>query len=445
MKNDPKGYGSGAGQALYRRARTLIPGGTQLLSKRPELFLPEQWPSYYERAKGARVWDLDGNSYLDFTHCAVGTCTLGYADDEVNAAVAKKIQAGSMGTLNCPEEVELAEVLIDLHQWADMIRYARTGGEALAIAARVTRAATGRTRIAVCGYHGWTDWYLAANIADGSNLDEHLLPGLSPVGVPPALEGSVIPFRYNRIDELETIVAEHGNDLAAVFMEPQRNEPPTDGFVEKVRDATMACGAVLLFDEVTSAWRMNTGGIHLTMGITPDMAVFAKGMSNGYPMAAVIGTRAVMEAAQDTFISSTYWTEGIGPVAAIATIGKHRRENAADHLIRIGNRVRAGWRDAARSVNLGLNVHGIPPLSGFAFEGEGDAVMTTLFSQEMLARGFLAAPAFYPMLAHTDEHVDLYLDALAEVFALLAQADKSGNVDRRLNGPVKHNGFQRLI
>lgn len=436
--------GSRTGQILYRRARQLIPGGTQLLSNRPEMFLPEQWPSYYQRAKGAEVWDLDGHRYLDFTHCGVGTSALGFADPDVNAAVTKALEAGTMSTLNCPEEVDLAELLIELHPWAEMVRYARTGGEVLAIAVRIARAATGRDRVAFCGYHGWSDWYLAANIADQSNLDNHLLLGLSPAGVPGTLRGTALPFHYNDIDELRRIVSANGSQLAAIVMEPCRSEQPKPGFIEAVRAIANSCGAVLIFDEITSGWRMTTGGIHLTMGVTPHLATFAKCMSNGYPMAVVIGTRAVMDAAQNSFISSSYWTERVGPSAALATIKKHISVNLPLHLIAAGGRIQEGWRKAAAAVGLNIKVFGIPPLSTFVLDQDEPAPLMTLFIQEMLARGYLAGGQVYTMLAHTDDLIDAYLENVGDVFGLLAATVQAGDAATRLNGPVKHDGFRRL-
>ena len=162
---------SESGQDLYRKARKLIPGGTQLLSKRPEMLLPEQWPSYFAKAQGVQVWDLDGRKYIDMSYMGIGSCILGYADPDVDKAVHAAVDAGSMTTLNCPEEVELAELLCELHPWASMVRYARCGGEAMAVAVRVARAATGREKVAFCGYHGWHDWYLAANLGDSAALD----------------------------------------------------------------------------------------------------------------------------------------------------------------------------------------------------------------------------------------------------------------------------------
>ena len=426
-----------------RRLLDLIPGGTQLLSKRPEQFAPGQWPRFYQRAKGARVWDLGGREYLDMSTSGIGTCTLGFANDEVNAAVHAAVDRGSMTTLNCVEDLELAEVLVELHPWADMVRYARTGGEAMAVAVRLARAATGRSLIAFCGYHGWHDWYLAANLAAPGELDGHLLPGLEPLGVPRELTGTAVPFRYNQLSDLEAIVASRGHELAAVVMEPVRGSEPEPGFLEGVRELAHRAGAVLVFDEVTSGLRLNTGGVHLTLGVDPDVAVFAKALANGFPMAAIIGVGSVMESAQRSFVSSSYWTELVGPVAAIATLRRHAMLDVGSRLNDLGSRVQNGWRAAASRAGVGIAVSGIPPLSHLSFDAEPQAT-ATLFTQEMLDRGFLAGRSFYPSYAHTDSDIDRYLEAVDEVFVGLAESLSTGSVVQRLRGPVAQSGFARL-
>jgi len=432
----------GKGIRLWRKAKRLIPGGTQLLSKRSEMFLPEQWPSYFSRAKGVEVWDLDGRRYID-TYMGIGACILGYADEDVNEAVKRVIDEGSMCTLNSPEEVELAELLLRLHPWAEMVRYTRTGGEAMAVAVRIARAYSGRDKIAFCGYHGWHDWYLAANLADERALDGHLLPGLKPLGVPRALKGTAIPFHYNRIEELERIV--EANEIGAIVMEPQREHPPEGGFLQKVRKIADEVGAVLIFDEISSGWRMNVGGIHLLHRVDPDIAVFGKAMSNGFTMGAVIGRGEVMDVAQESFISSTYWTERIGPAAAIATIGKLRRCRVPSHVKRVGKKVMKGWGELAEEAGLRMEVAGMPALATFKLDyGEESQAVHTLFTQEMLDRGFLASKNFYTSYSHTDDVVGRYLEAVGEVFRVLARAVEEGRVRKMLRGPVAHAGFKRL-
>ncbi|MBE3120101.1 MAG: aminotransferase class III-fold pyridoxal phosphate-dependent enzyme [Candidatus Atribacteria bacterium] len=432
------------GQDLYLKAKARIPGGTQLLSKRPEMFLPDQWPSYYSRARGVEVWDLDGNKFIDMSYNGIGACILGAADPDVDSAVKAAIEAGSMSTLNCPEEVELAELLCELHPWAEMVRYARSGGEAMAITVRIARAHTHRDRIAFCGYHGWHDWYLAANLAEERALDGHLLPGLNPAGVPRGLLGTALPFRYNHIEELKEIVSKYRGELAAIAMEPIRDHDPEPGFLDQVREIATQIGAVVIIDEVSAGFRLNTGGAHLVLGIQPDIAVFAKAMSNGYPMAAVIGKGEVMQAAQSTFISSTYWTERIGPAAALATILKHRRCDVSKQLIRMGTLVQEGWRTAAKRADLPIEVGGIAPLGHFTFECEQKQAARTLFTQLMLERGFLATNAFYATYAHEDQHIESYLESTEQVFAQVAEALESNTVTARLKGPVAHTGFTRL-
>lgn len=431
-------------QSLYAHAKKLMPGGTQILSKRPELFLPEQWPAYYAKAKGCEVWDLDGKKYVDMNGMGVNSCLLGYADDDVSAAVRKTLENGAMSSLNPPEEVELAEVLLALHPWARMVRYARTGGEATAVAVRIARARTGKDTVLFCGYHGWQDWYLASNLADDKSLDGHLLPGLVPNGVPRGLKGTAFPFKYNDIDGFMHLLSEHKGKIAAVVMEPIRSVQPLNGFLEKVREATRAAGIVLVFDDITAGWRLCVGGSHLLFKVYPDICVFSKAMANGHPMAAVIGTEDAMQAAQDTFISSTYWSERVGPTAALATIKKLKERDVPRHLAQTGRKVQDGWRKAAARHKLEVNAGGLDPMGWFGFKYERPLVLKTLFTQLMLERGYLAATGFTASYAHTDAHVERYLGAVDEAFAFIARAISDGAPEKHLKGPVCHAGFARL-
>ncbi len=433
-----------SGPELYAAARSLIPGGVQLLSKRPEMFAPEQWPAYYAEARSCEVTDLDGNTYLDFTHCGVGSCLLGYAHPDVTAAVVRRVERGSMCTLNSPEEVELSRALVDLHPWADQARLARSGGEVLAIAVRISRASTRRDVIAFCGYHGWSDWYLAANLGEDNALDGHLLPGLQPAGVPRSLQGTALPFAYNRIDQLREIVAAHGDRLAAVVMEPLRNTQPAAGFLEDVRTLCDEAGARLVFDEVTTGFRLHCGGAHRLFGVDPDIAVFAKALGNGHPVAAVIGRREIMEAAQDSFISSTYWTEGVGPTAALATLAVMRQTDVPRHVRECGESFRTGLQSLAQRSNVPLKLGGLPALTSIGFDHPDAAALGTLFTVRMLQRGLLTGSGFYPTLAHRPEHVDRFFAEAEPVFAELSDAIECGDVRNRIGGPVRQSGFTRL-
>lgn len=432
------------GVALWNRAKKLIPGGGQLLSKRTEMFLPERWPSYYIKAKGVEVWDIDGNKYIDMSIMGVGSCILGYADSDVNNAVKKAVNDGSMCTLNCPEEVDLAELLCRIHPWAQMVRFARTGGEAVAIAVRIGRAYTGKDKIAFCGYHGWSDWYLAANLSDDKNLDGHLLPGLDPCGVPRGLKGTAFPFTYNKIEELERIVNENP-DVGVIVVEPLRHQEPQDDFLKKVRNVATKIGAVLIFDEITIGWRINIGGVHLSYGIIPDITVFGKAMSNGYPMAAIIGRKKVMQAAQKTFISSTYWTERVGPAAALAVIKKMQECNVSVHLEKIGKMIGEGWKNLATKHGLAIEVLGPPCLITFSFRyGEDNQTLKTLFTQEMLVRGFLASNSVYVSYSHQETHVRKYMEKVDEAFRIIKDALDRKRVHKLLKGPIAHSDFRRL-
>lgn len=432
----------GTGQKLWKRAKNVIPGGNMLLSKRAEMFLPNYWPAYFSKAKDCRVWDLDGREYIDMSMMGIGTNTLGYGHPEVDEAVRKTVEAGNMSTLNCPEEVYLAERLVELHPWADMVRFARSGGEANAIAIRIARSAAGRSKVAFCGYHGWHDWYLAANLGDDTRLAGHLLPGLEPNGVPGNLRDTIYPFTYNRFEELAAIVRD--NDIGVIMMEVSRNEKPRDGFLEKVRALASQKGIVLIFDECTSGFRESMGGLHKVYGVEPDMAIFGKALGNGYAITATIGRREVMQAAQSSFISSTFWTERIGPTAGLKTLEVMERTRSYDQITRTGKNIAAGWERLAQKHGLLISVSGLPSMTGFGFPGPRALVYKTLITQEMLLKGYLASTGVYVCTEHTPAIVDAYIEALDPVFGLIADCENGRDVGTLLKGPVCHSDFKRL-
>lgn len=431
------------GVKLWETAKHLIPGGNQLLSKRSEMFLPNIWPSYYEKAKGCEVWDLDGEKYFDFAGMGVGACILGYADEDVNEAVVKAVQKGSMCSLNCPEEVELSKVLLDTHPWAGMVRYARTGGEACAIAVRIARAASKKDKVAFCGYHGWHDWYLSANLSNSRNLDGQLLPGLKPSGVPRGLIGTMLPFNYGSTDELERLIKQHSDEIGVIIMEPVRDKADVE-FLKEVRAIATRMGAVLIFDEVTTGFRMNFGGVHLDFGVEPDMAIFGKALGNGFPISAVVGKKNIMDAAQTSFISSTLWTEKTGYVAALATLKKIKEINATNILNENGSKIQEGWLRNSKTVGLDVHVGGPNPMTHVSFKYDNGLSIQTYYTQEMLKRGFLASASPFATCCYTDEIIKSYIEHSQAVFDEIKKAIDENSLERKLEGPVKHDGFRRL-
>lgn len=429
------------GQKLWRRAQKSIPGGSMLFSKRADLYVPKIWPTYFSRAQGCQIWDLDNQPYQDVGYMGIGTNLLGYGSPVVDEAVVKAVTQGNMSTLNAPEEVELAELLCEIHPWAEMARFTRSGGEACAVAVRIARAASSKNGVAFCGYHGWHDWYLSSNIADESSLDRHLLTGLDPAGVPPQLGGLSRPFLYNDLQGLEEILTE-GN-TGVVFMEVQRNEKPAKGFLPGVRALCRKYGAVLVFDECTSGFREVLGGLHLAREVEPDILVLGKTLGNGYAINAVLGRGEVMAAAESTFISSTFWTERIGSVAALASLAEFERTGAPQLAHKKGLEVRKGWEEIAQVAGLVLKISGLPALSTYQVVGYDPAESKTFVIERMLARGYLAPTAFYASTAHSAQVISSYLSNLCEVFVELANILPSDLSSFLVNG-IGRGSFGRL-
>jgi len=313
-----------------------------------------------------------------------------------------------------------------------------------AIAIRIARAYTQNDIVLFCGYHGWHDWYLASNLGDENTLEGHLLPGLSPAGVPKNLKGTSFPFAYNDQVSFDRLIETHRGKIAAVIMEPIRNYEPVDGFLEHIREVTKHEGVVLIFDEISAGFRLCCGGSHLVYGVNPDIALLGKAISNGYPMAAVIGRREIMQAAQDTFISSTYFTDRVGLVAALATIRKFKDLVVEKTLIYNGETIEAGWKQLAEKHGLKITTMGIKPLVLFSIQHDHEKEIKTLFIQEMLERGFLSTMGYYASLAHQPEDITAYLAAVDEVFAIIAQAIHNRNIKTYLKTEVCQSGFKRL-
>lgn len=314
----------------------------------------------------------------------------------------------------------------------------------MTIAVRIARASSGKDNVVFCGYHDWHDWYLSANLGTENALGEYLLSGLEPNGVPKGLKVSSHPFHYNNLEELETIARKYPKDLGVIVIEAIRNDPPTNEFRKGIREIADRTGAILIVDEISSGFRLNTGGAHLKYSIQPDMAVFSKALGNGYAIAAIIGKEEIMQATQSTFISSTNWTERVGPVAALATIRKHKKVNAGKHLVAMGRKIQQGWKKSAEKAGLPIEVGGIPPLSHFAFKHESALEMKAYFIQLMLEKNILSSTLYYSMLAHIPDNITSYVEHLENIFSEIKSKVDDGSIKLALCGKKSEKGFGRL-
>jgi len=432
---------------IWERAREIIPGGTQLISRRPSKFASGVSPVYAASAKGARFIDVDGHEYIDWVS-GIGAIILGYADPVVDDAVREQIGTGTLYSINHELEVELAEELIAAVPCAEMVRYAKCGGEACAIAVRIARGATGRDKVLFCGYHGWHDWYLAANLDADRSLDGHLFPGIDPTGVPRALAGTAIPFPYADADALGNLLDRHRGEIAAVIMEPLRSQQPPEGYLNRVRELASEHKAVLIFDEVSTGLRFSPGGVQPVVGVVPDIAVFAKSLSNGYPMAAVAGRRDVMEPSARMFISSTYWSDTIGLRAALTTLREVRRRDVPAGLHRFGTELTRQLNAIAEETSApvrcaGITVH--PRLEFLVDDAMLARQLATLYVQEMAKRGCHGYPAFYLNAAQGDAELDQTINAAREVFALMRDGLDSQRIPDLLECDPHEDVFRRLV
>ncbi len=433
------------GQNLWSKAKHIIPGGSMLLSKSADRYLPDFWPTYFKSAKGCKIKDFDQNTYIDLSLMGVGTNVLGYANNQIDNEVKKNISKSNMSTLNCKEEITLAEKLIELHPWSHMVRFARSGGEANAVAIRIARAASNRDNVAFCGYHGWHDWYLSTNLnnKEGSkNLDSHLIKGLKVDGVPKNLKKTVFPFVYGDMKGLNKLVKE--KNIGTIKMEICRNTKPNKVFLRHIRKICNEKNIVLIFDECTTGFRQSFGGLHRDVGINPDIAIFGKALGNGYAITAVIGKRNVMECAQDSFISSTFWTERIGPTAALATIKFMEKNKTWKSIKKIGEKIQKNWKDIAKNNNLKIKVNGIPSLTNFIFQSNKHQSYKTLITQEMLLNNILATNAVYPCIYHEDKILNFYFDKLDNIFKLVKKCEDGYDINKFLRSRESIKEFRRL-
>jgi glutamate-1-semialdehyde 2,1-aminomutase len=437
-----EGHFMGKGQKLWKRAKTVIPGGNMLLSKRSEMFIPNIWPSYFTKTKDFYVWDLDNNKYADVGMMGVGTNILGYSNKDVDSAVINIVRNGNLSTLNCPEEVFLAEKLVDMHPWAGSVKFTRSGGEANALAIRIGRAASGKDNVAFCGYHGWHDWYLSANIKTTKNLESHLLNGLEPNGVPKNLKNTVFPFEYNNFEQLESLIK--NNNIGVIKMEVSRNIRPKNSFLQKIRKIATLNKIVLIFDECTSGFRETFGGLHLKYKVEPDIAVFGKTLGNGYAINAIVGRSEVMEAAQTTFISSTFWTERIGPAAALKTLEIMEKSKSWEVVTSKGEYMVLKIKELGKKHNLKLSVFGLPSMLNYKIDHPKWLFIKTFISIEMLKRNILATNIINMSIKHHERILNKYLEHLDECFYIIKQYIDKDEVERLISSPPCHDTFKRL-
>ena len=430
------------GQKLYQKAKNIILGGNMLLSKRPEMFLPNLWPSYYLKAKDIYVWDLNKKKYVDMI-CAVGQSILGYSNLKLNSKILKSIKMGNMTTLNCPEEVELSKMLLSLHPWAKMVKYARSGGEANAIAIRIARSASKKDGVAICGYHGWHDWYLSVNLSGQNKLSKHLLKGLDPIGVPRSLKNSVYPFKYGDYQAIERIVK--SKKIGTIKMEVGRLDLPNVEFLKKVRRLATKNKIILIFDECTSGFRRNLGGLHMKYKVYPDIAMFGKALGNGYAITSVIGKKSVMLSAERSFISSTFWTERLGFVAGIETLKLMQEKKTWNIIIKNGKYFNKKIQNLAAKYNLKIRISGIESITSFNFLYKKNYEYKTFISQEMLKKKYLASNQIFLTIYHTKKIIDEYIKKLDPVFKRIKFFEEN-NISKKkfLKNKVCHQTFQRL-
>ena len=418
---------------LKAKAQRLIPSCTQTFSKGPTQFIQGVAPVFLARGQGSHVWDVDGNEYIDYP-MALGPIILGHNYPAVTEAVMHQMRDGTTFSLPHPLEVELAEMLIEIIPCAEMVRFGKNGSDATAGAVRVARAFTGREKIACCGYHGWQDWYIGTTTRNK--------------GVPKAVQGLTVPFEYNSIESLERIFAEHPGQVAAVIMEPVGVIEPRDGFLQQVRELTQREGALLIFDEVVTCFRLALGGAQEYFGVTPDLACFGKAMANGYPIAAIVGRRDIMEQFDEVFFSFTFGGETLSLAAARATITEMREKNVIGYLWEQGQKLKDGYKVLAREFGVDRYTEciGLPPRTVITFKDETGAeslVLKSLFQQECLKRGVLFSGGQNVCYSHSDADIDYTLRVYRAAMEILAEAIKRGDALQRLEGEPVQPVFRR--
>ena len=422
-------------QIIWKKAKKLIPGGNMLLSKNPDRHLKNFWPAYYKSARGCKIKDYDNNTYTDLYLMGVGTNILGYANKEIDNAVKKSISSGNMSSLNCFEEVQLAESLIKLHPQFDMAKFAKTGGEANAAAIRIARAASGRDKVAICGYHGWHDWYLAAGLNKGGNKNfrGHLANDLGINGVPKSLKNTTFAFEYGNYQQFDQII--NNNNIGAVKMEVCRKSLPDKKFLKYVREKTKKKNIVLIFDECTTGFRQTFGGMHKLIKVYPDMLILGKALGNGYPITCILGKESIMKSAQKTFMSSTFWSERSGYVAALKTLEIMKRIKSWEKISKIGEKLQTTWSDIFASHGIDYKIFGFPAITGFVFKNNHD-LYRKFITQEMLKSNILAGSIVYTSVSQTETILNSYFDKFDQIIKKISYCEHGSDIKKYINTEI---------
>ena len=411
-----------SGQKLWLRANQIIAGGNSLLSKKPEIFLDKKWPTYYSKAKGCYIWDLDGNKYIDLCAMGVGTNILGYANKDVDKAVTNSIKMSNMSTFNSPHEVRLAENLLSINKWADKVKFTRSGGESSALAVRLSRALNPNKNIAICGYHGWHDWYLSLQLNKEKNLKKFLFPKIQIKGVPKNLKGTCYSFIYNDFNSFKKLVL--NKNIGIVQMEVKRNLEPEDNFLYKVNNFCKNNNIILILDECTSGFRETFGGIYSKYKLDPDLLILGKALGNGYAIGAVLGKKNIMDQIDNTFISSTFWSEQIGYVAANKTLEIMKKQKTWVEISKIGDLIVKNWIKLSKKHKLNLEVYGLRSLPTFVIVSANHKKYVRFITQEMLKANILATATVYVSIAHSNTILKKYFKKLDVIFALISKCEK---------------------
>ena len=435
------GMNMNLGQKYWIRAQEIIPGGTMLFSKNPDLHLPKLWPAYFSKSNGCKIWDLNKKQFYDMHLMGVGTNILGYCNKSVDKKVLELVKRGNLSTLNSVEEIKLSEKLIDLHPWAEMSRFTRSGGEANSVAIRIARAYTNKDNIAICGYHGWHDWYLSTNINNKNNLDHHLMNNLPVKGVPKKLKNTVFPFEYNNFNQLEKIVK--SKNIGVIKMEVQRNVKPKNNFLQNVRKLADSRNIILIFDECTSGFREHYGGIHMKYKVFPDISIFGKALGNGYAINAIIGKKDIMKAVNNTFISSTFWTERIGPTAALQTLETMNNLKSWKVISNIGKKIQNNWKKIAKQNSIKVNIFGLDAIPNFSFNSKNHNLYKTFISQEMIKKNILASNVVYTSISHKNKILEKYFNVLNDTFYKISRCENDyENINNLLEVPESIKGIR---